>query len=206
MSVKHQCTIECLNAAEQMIYVTCRPLLPRDIPKVVALDECCFNGLWSSQAYQRECESPNSDLLILEAVEAQEERSIIGVGCLWAILEEAHITLLGIDPVHQRQGLGRWVLTNLLLAASDRGLSHATLEVRQSNQTAQRLYQIFGFQIAGKRRRYYSDGEDALILWRGGLQTLEFSMILREHSIAIKKKLRLNGYQVNRLSLKTVES
>ena len=46
----------------------------------------------------------------------------------------------------------------------------ATLEVRRSNVPAQRLYERFGFAVAGVRRGYYSSPvEDALVLWKEGL-------------------------------------
>ena len=40
-----------------------------------------------------------------------------------------------------------------------------TLEVRASNEAAQALYRAFGFDVAGRRARYYTDdGEDALVM------------------------------------------
>jgi ribosomal-protein-alanine N-acetyltransferase len=156
------------------MHVLCRPVTPSDLANVVALDHRCFGGLWNEAGYSREITSPNSDLLVLET-QAQERLShIIGIGCLWAILDEAHITLLGIDAPYQRRGLGRWLLIHLLLAAGDRGLTHATLEVRQSNQAALALYESLGFRVAGERRRYYADDESALILWRSDLQNPAF--------------------------------
>lgn len=95
---------------------------------------------------------------------------LLGTGCLWAILEEAHITTLAIEPAFQGQKLGQLLLTELLLCAHRRGLTRATLEVRTTNQPALKLYQKFEFKAAGIRKRYYSDGEDAHILWRSGLQ------------------------------------
>ena len=50
------------------------------------------------------------------------------------------------------------------------GARRATLEVRRSNDIARRLYERFGFAVAGVRRGYYRNPEeDALILWRDGL-------------------------------------
>jgi ribosomal-protein-alanine N-acetyltransferase len=101
------------------------------------------------------------------------------MGCFWAILDEAHITLLGVHPHYQRQGLGQAMLLALMAEAYERGLERATLEVRVSNQSALSLYKKFGFQIAGRRRCYYKDtNEDALILWRGNLQQPEFQSTL----------------------------
>jgi ribosomal-protein-alanine N-acetyltransferase len=45
-----------------------------------------------------------------------------------------------------------------------RGMRDVFLEVRISNQAAQKLYEKFGFSVLNKRTRYYPDGEDALIL------------------------------------------
>jgi ribosomal-protein-alanine N-acetyltransferase len=50
------------------------------------------------------------------------------------------------------------------------GARRATLEVRRSNEAAQKLYEKFGFTVAGVRRQYYTNPqEDALVLWRDGL-------------------------------------
>jgi ribosomal-protein-alanine N-acetyltransferase len=179
-----------------MICVTCRSVLLPDLPDVVALDHRCLGGLWSENAYRREIESPNSDLLLLEAIAPPDTRTIIGIGCSWAILEEAHITLLAIEPTYQGRGLGQWLLTSLLTAASDRGLTHATLEVRQSNQTAQALYAKFGFKVAGERRKYYADGENALILWRSGLQDPDFTKILQSHRAHLLEQLSSANMQI----------
>lgn len=152
-----------------------------ELPQVVALDHLCFGGLWTADGYHREIDSPNSDLLILSHSPAGDRPTsspspadLIGVACSWAILDEAHITLLGIHPHYQRQGLGQVLLLCLLQMARHRGLQWATLEVRVSNTAARSLYDRYGFQEAGRRTRYYADtGEDAVILWCKGLQTNE---------------------------------
>ena len=117
------------------------------------------------------------------------------MGCFWAILDEAHITLLAVHPQYQRQGLGQAMLLALLVAASDRGLERATLEVRASNHSALSLYQKFGFKLAGRRRRYYKDtNEDGLILWRGDLQQPEFQSTLATWYKIVRDRLNLSGW------------
>ena len=194
-----------------MAIIRIQTMSPKDIPSVVKLDQLCFGGLWNAQGYQRELESPNSDLLILLMSQNQEEivsksskfesefsyhhKSIIGIGCLWAILEEAHITILGIHPQYQGLGLGQLLLYALMRYAWERGLERATLEVAASNISALSLYHKFGFQDVGRRRGYYQQtGEDALILWRGHLHDPEFEQVLSEwHRQVIT---RIDGYQV----------
>jgi ribosomal-protein-alanine N-acetyltransferase len=144
------------------------------IPAAVALDQCCLGGIWTEDGYLREIESPNSDLLVLTTPENPE---LLGLGCLWSILDEAHITLLMVHPDYRGQGLGSQLLGALLHAARKRGLAWATLEVGVTNTAAIALYQKFGFQTIGTRKGYYQTGEDALILWRKGLQAEDFQLI-----------------------------
>lgn len=166
------------------------PLTREGLDAAVELDRLCLGGMWSLNGYQRELESPNSEILVLSV----QEKAIIGLGCFWAILEEAHITLLAIHPDYQGQGLGQLLLYSLLEKAVRRQLERATLEVRASNQIALSLYQKFGFKEAGRRKKYYpGTDEDALILWRGGLHLPEFSERLRIWREQIFSRLAKDG-------------
>jgi ribosomal-protein-alanine N-acetyltransferase len=125
-----------------------------------------------------------------------EPMVIIGVGCYWEIVDEAHITVLAVDPCYHRRGLGRWLLINLLEEACRRGLQRATLEVRASNRRAILLYESFRFEPLGTRKRYYPDGEDALILWQNSLKTVDFrAELTRKRTWAINR-LNAQGWQV----------
>jgi len=172
------------------------PLTAEALPAVLDLDQRCFGGLWTWEGYQRELDSPVSDLIGLYGYPPQPQGTdgasggasgsdtaitLLGMGCLWAILEEAHITILAVHPDHRGRGLGKLLLGALLFSAQRRGLEWATLEVRPSNRTALCLYQTMGFKQVGRRRGYYQDsGEDAVILWCKGLQTPEFQQRLQD--------------------------
>jgi len=208
-----QCTIEgCLSSTyiskASVNFLALTPLTADLLSEAVALDQQCLGGLWTLEGYQRELDSPNSDLLVLQpqtVLQPQQaspnpQSSLIGIACLWAILEEAHITVLAIAPQYQRQGLGQALLFALLASAQQRGLEWATLEVRVSNVRAIALYQKFGFQEVGKRRNYYQAGhqnEDALILWRKGLQHPEFTQTLKQWQEKIEERLRRSGWQLS---------
>jgi [ribosomal protein S18]-alanine N-acetyltransferase len=171
------------------------------LPAVLELDQLCFGGLWTAEGYQRELDSPNSDLLVLNSPE------LIGMGCYWAILDEAHITIVGIHPNDRKKGLGQLMLLTLLHRAQQREMARATLEVRISNESAINLYQKLGFKIAGQRKGYYADtGEDALILWLGELQTAafteRFSKFWQESCDRLKQQQIELVIQPNLLSIK----
>ncbi len=158
------------------------PITPEQIPEIVALDKLCFGGLWTEDGYLREIESPKSSLFALSVAKPNAvnyQSKIIGICCLWSIVEEAHITLLGIHPDYRGQGLGQLLLCVLFKDALKRGLKWATLEVKANNYPAISLYQKVGFKIVGKRKGYYQPtGEDALILWNKDLEKPEFSQYL----------------------------
>ena len=169
---------------------------------VLELDNLCFGGLWTQEGYQRELDSPNSVLLGLfledsrkaegtQGAEGEKNNyELLSIGCFWEIVDEAHITLLAVDPRYQRQGLGQAMLFALIAEAASRGLERATLEVRDSNQSALSLYQKFGFKIAGRRRRYYKDtNEDALILWISLLQHPDFHTTLASWYQSVSDRL-----------------
>jgi ribosomal-protein-alanine N-acetyltransferase len=99
------------------------------------------------------------------------DRAGAGVGfcSFWRVLDELHINNLAVAPERRRQGVGAALLTRVLQEGARLGATRATLEVRQSNVHARRLYERFGFAVAGVRRGYYTQPvEDALVLWREG--------------------------------------
>ncbi|MEG5162576.1 ribosomal protein S18-alanine N-acetyltransferase [Microcoleus sp. AT3-A2] len=197
-----------------MRFLQIKHLAAEHLNSAVELDRLCFGGLWTLEGYGRELGSPNSDLLGLWASETEVGESaqnlartgapplqipptLIGLGCLWAILEEAHITILAIHPRFQGQGLGQALLWVLLNKAHYRQLERATLEVRESNLAAVSLYKKFGFKEAGRRKRYYEDTrEDALVMWRSGLEKPEFQQYLAVEKVQICDRLHQKNWHL----------
>ncbi len=184
-----------------MKFIEIKPLTPPQVPEMLTLDQICLGGLWTEEGYLREIDSPNSSLLALYLIDRdskEQKKTIIGVGCLWAIVDEAHITLLGVHPDYRRQGLGQLLLLNLLEDAIARQLKWATLEVNENNLGAINLYQKYGFKVVGKRKGYYQPaGEDALVLWLKGMEQREFKSNLAQWQQELRDRLSINAYYLN---------
>ncbi len=89
-----------------------------------------------------------------------------GMILLRALAGEAEILTLAIAPPYRRQGLARALLAVAITAAREHRASRLYLEVAARNLAARALYDAAGFRPAGRRARYYANGDDALIMAR----------------------------------------
>ena len=78
-----------------------------------------------------------------------------------------HVKDVAVAPERRGEGIGASLLSNALATMAAANADSVTLEVRASNEGAQRLYRRFGFEPLRRVRDYYADGEDALVLLRG---------------------------------------
>ncbi|WP_462159028.1 ribosomal protein S18-alanine N-acetyltransferase [Pseudoalteromonas sp. GB56] len=85
------------------------------------------------------------------------------------------ITLIDIcvSPEYQGQGLGKKLMRDSETNAQQRNTELMFLEVRESNTAAFNLYQNCGFDFNGRRKGYYPDGEDALLMMKTVLDDAE---------------------------------
>ena len=144
--------------------------LDRDLDEVVALEAACFTNPTTRDMFKWEAEK--SDVAHAYVLRDPRDQAILAYCAVWVIFDELHINTLAVHPDRRRQGLASVLLAHVLADAAARGADKATLEVRESNEAARRLYDRFGFTVGGIRPAYYRNPvEDALILWRTGLRS-----------------------------------
>jgi [ribosomal protein S18]-alanine N-acetyltransferase len=124
----------------------------------------------------------------------EEERhslgEIAGYAGMWLMIDEAHITTIAVRPEWRGKKLGELLLATLLEAAQDMGAHRLTLEVRMSNDVAQRLYRKYGFETEGVRPRYYSDNnEDAYIMTTPDIRDEQYRRRFEEHVAELQSRL-----------------
>ena len=140
---------------------------PSQIDDILAVEEASFTSPWTREMYLAELKNTGVSYFYLARTESGR---VIGFCSFWRVLDELHINNLAVLPEHRRAGIGTDLLLRVLADGVTLGANRATLEVRRSNEAAQKLYEKFGFTVAGVRRLYYSSPpEDALALWREGL-------------------------------------
>jgi [ribosomal protein S18]-alanine N-acetyltransferase len=135
-----------------------------DLEAVAALEEATFTNPWTLEMLTRELARPEVGRLYVLRL----PRIPVAAFCAcWTVADELHINTIAVTAELRGQGLGTRLMEYVLRETSQEGFRRATLEVRRSNEAAQRLYSRLGFAVAAIRPGYYTQpDEDALILWR----------------------------------------
>jgi ribosomal-protein-alanine N-acetyltransferase len=144
-----------------------RHMTEADVPQVYALDVLSFSLPWTESSFRYEAsENTSARGWVTEYTRAGETR-LAAMLVLWIF----HIATLAVHPEFRRRGIANQILQIALNAAYDEGAERALLEVRASNLAARELYEKFGFEVVGRRTRYYHDNnEDALLMTLEKLQ------------------------------------
>ncbi len=136
-----------------------------DIPGVMEIERVSFRSPWSEGMFLKELRSPISYSFVAVGKRAVSE-DVLGYVNFWVVAGEIHLNNIAVDGAFKRTGVASALITRMFETGRRAGAARATLEVREANTAALALYRKFGFAVAGKRPRYYSDtGEDALIMW-----------------------------------------
>ena len=133
----------------------------KDIPFVMELDREAFFDPWSRDAWQRELQNKIAIWIVEE-----QEQDIVGYAGIWVVAGEAQVMRVAVRKALRNQGLGLALTRALIQKAWEAGAEAVTLEVRESNAAAQKVYERCGFVSEGVRPNYYEDThEGAVIMW-----------------------------------------
>ena len=144
-------------AADGIVY---KPLDAAHAPAVSALEaQVMGSDAWNEHLVADEL--PRPDRVWWAAYDGEQ---LLGYAGGWVVDGQVQILKVGVDPAQRRRGIARELLARVAADARDLGAATCSLEVRAGNAGAQAFYGALGFHALGTRPRYYSDGEDALIM------------------------------------------
>lgn len=149
-----------LNMAEIVTEITICPMTAADIDQILAIEKKSFPHPWLRQHFIDELNSPHA--FPLSAFEPSGR--LIGYICPMQLLDEGHILDVAVDPDLRGGGVGRLLVEQVIKDCRAAGAEFVSLEVRESNLSAISLYKKIGFAETGRRKRYYENGEDALMM------------------------------------------
>lgn len=142
-----------------------RPMTPRDLAEVAAIERVSFGSPWRQSSYARAIGASQQQFFVAEL-----DGELVGYAGFWVETERAHIAKVAVHPDYRRRRIAWTLLEHLLDQIRRLGFGYAYLEVRKSNTAGQELYERFGFHFERVQPRAYpNDGEDALVLARHDL-------------------------------------
>lgn len=139
---------------------TIREMSLHDLVDVMEIEKLSFVSPWTKRLFEESLLSPiSSNFIMKKGLEA------LGYIILYSVADEAHILNIAVHPHYRERGCASSMINHVLGYFNYKGVHQFFLEVREGNMGAIRLYQRFGFEKIGKRKKYYAEtNEDALVM------------------------------------------
>lgn len=132
------------------------------VERLSKIDHDNFEDPWTLEMFKQELENPNSEYYAIF-----NDDEIIGFCGGWYVVDEYQINKIVIDKPHQNKKLGQLFLIYIMQLYLMKGAKTATIEVRESNTRAIKVYTRAGFDVLGRRENYYqNNGETAYTMIR----------------------------------------
>ncbi|MEO0073831.1 MAG: ribosomal protein S18-alanine N-acetyltransferase [candidate division WOR-3 bacterium] len=138
-----------------------RRMTEDDLDQVVAIENVSFPNPWRRSFFASDIAKPESLCIVAESGDDR----VVGYLIAWG-WDEIHLANVAVAAEWRRQGIGRELMTAMIRWALERGASSIYLEVRESNLAAQRFYTGLGFVPTYRRKGYYENTEDAIVMER----------------------------------------
>jgi ribosomal-protein-alanine N-acetyltransferase len=133
-----------------------------DLDEVMQIELASFRSPWSRPVFLEELARPWA---FLDVVRAPNDGPVLAFCNYWRVADEVHLLKVATHPDARGLGLGARLLAHVVEFARQHACRLVTLEVRRSNDVAQRLYRRFNFKSVGIRPNYYADdNEDAVVM------------------------------------------
>ncbi len=138
-----------------------REMKESDLEEILAIEKRSFADPWSKKLFRETLAFPDSANFVVQ----DPTGAIVGYINFYVIAHEAHMLNLAVHPGWRKRGTATQLLAHSIGYLKHLRAEHFYLEVRESNRDAISLYRKFGFEVIGKRKRYYVEtNEDALVM------------------------------------------
>jgi ribosomal-protein-alanine N-acetyltransferase len=137
-----------------------RWMIRRDMPEVLQTEQESFEYSWTEEDFLRCLRQRNCIGMVAE----QGER-VVGFMIYELHKQKLHILNFAVHPACRRFGVGRQMVSKLVSKLSSHRRTRITLEVRETNLSAQLFFRAQDFRAVKVLRAFYEDsGEDAFLM------------------------------------------
>ena len=129
------------------------------LPDILNVEKESFSHPWTEKMFLEELNGKFSIYRV-----AKEGEKAVGYMGMWVLADEGHITNVAVGKSYRGKGIGAALVEDFIRTGTQKDLAFLTLEVRVSNKAAIALYEKYGFLEVGRRKKYYENTEDAILM------------------------------------------
>jgi ribosomal-protein-alanine N-acetyltransferase len=145
---------------KEQLRVHIRWMIRRDMPEVLQTEQDSFEYSWTEEDFLRCLRQRNCIGMV-----AEQGEKVVGFMIYELHKSKLHILNFAVSPASRRAGVGSQMVAKLISKLSSHRRTRITLEVRETNLTAQLFFRNQGFRAVRVLRAYYEDsGEDAFLM------------------------------------------
>ena len=127
--------------------------------ELAQLEQLCFSKPWKVEQLIPDLERESAYYLI-----AKNNSAPVGYAGIYISFDEADISRICVSPEYRRCGFAKQLMNAIINYCKQNSILLLHLDVKANNQPAIELYKSFGFCEDCVRKRYYSDGTDAVLM------------------------------------------
>lgn len=142
--------------------VSLRPAVADDLKQMLEIEVQCYPEPWKKTHFLDEMQRSFARLLVL--TDDETDSIVAGYIVYWVQAEGISLMNMAVDPKWRGFGFGMKLMQAMIKEAVDGDIPRIVLEVRESNTSALKLYERIGFHVTLKRKKFYSNGETALVM------------------------------------------
>ena len=145
---------------KEQVRVHIRWMIRRDMPEVLQSETESFEYAWTEEDFLRCLRQRNCIGMV-----AEQGEKVVGFMIYELHKAKLHILNFAVSPGQRRCHVGSQMVAKLISKLSSHRRTKITLEVRETNLTAQLFFRNQGFKAVRVLRAYYEDsGEDAFLM------------------------------------------
>ena len=135
------------------------PLSKENLEDVCEIEKQSLSTAWGKKEMEKELENKNAVYFC-----AKKDEKTVGFIGMWNIAGEGNITNVAVHPDFRRNKIGELLVNEMISYSKSSNIAFLTLEVNENNKNAYSLYKKCGFYEIGRRKKYYSNKFDAILM------------------------------------------
>lgn len=136
-----------------------RNMTEQDVAQIAELEKKVFSDAWTSTGIYETFGQNQAFIAVAEC-----DGEIAGYCIIYYVIDEGEIARIAVDEKVRRQGVGRGLLDFVCECCKMKNVYRLLLDVRESNESARRFYEQYGFAVDGVRKNFYDQPKENAVL------------------------------------------